>query len=236
MFVDRHINAIDWFDHTLMDGGPVYTETRPDQLIVEPWNAVSSLFIIIPAIIWLVRIKKDYINFAFMVYCIPLIILGGTGSTIFHAFRVSKFFLIMDVLPTAVLSLSLGVYFWLKILKKWWYVIVLSILFIIPRLIFFRNLPSHTAINISYAFSGVFIGLPLILILFKTGWSNFRLVAVTIASFILALVFRETDPFPIPFLPMGTHFLWHIFSGFGAYFILAYLYSYRKYELMIHAE
>jgi hypothetical protein len=228
---DHHLKALDWFNQTLSDGGPLYSETNPDQFIVEPWNAVSSLFIIIPAIIWLVRIRKDYRNYAFMMYCIPLMILGGTGSTIFHAFRASKFFLVMDVLPTAVLSVSMGIYFWLKLLKNWWIVIPLLCLSIVPRFLFFRNLPENTAINGSYAISGVFIGLPLILILFKTSWSNFSLVAVTIVLFAISLFFRETDTVTISFLPMGTHFLWHVFSGLGAYFILAYLYRFRKREI-----
>ncbi len=229
---ERHIEESNWYNQTLQDGGPIYTETNPDQLIVEPWNAFSSLFIIIPAIIWLIRIRKEYKDFLFLLYCIPLMMLGGTGSTIFHAFRVSKIFLVMDVLPTAVLTLSLGIYFWLKIIKTWWYIIALLILSIVLRFLFFQNLPSHAAINISYAFTGIFIGLPLIIILFKTSGYKIGLVITAIVLFILSLIFREADTFKLSILPMGTHFLWHIFSGIGAYFILAYLYWFRKRELM----
>lgn len=166
-----------------------------------------------------------------MLYCIPLMILGGTGSTIFHAFRASAFFLILDVLPTAILSLSLGIYFWFKLVKKWWYIVLLLFLFTIPRFLFFRNLPSHTAINVSYAFSGIFIGLPLIIILMKTSGYRIGTVITAILMFALALLFRETDTYLLAFLPMGTHFLWHVFSGIGAWFILEYLYSFRLREL-----
>ncbi len=227
------IPAKDWFDQTLQDGGPLYFETSPDHFIVEPWNAVSSLFIVIPAIIWAIRIKENYKNYAFMVYCIILMILGGSGSTIFHAFRASKFFLNMDVLPTAILSLSIGIYFWLKLVKNWWYVILLFILFIVPRFLFFTNLEQHTAINVSYAFSGIFVGMPLVIILFKTSLYKIGLVITAIALFTLALIFREADTYPISLFPMGTHFLWHVFSGLGAYLILAYLYWFRKRELSI---
>jgi hemolysin III len=230
---NSQIPVKNWFDQTLKDGGPLYSETNADHFIVEPWNAVSSLFIIIPAIIWLVRIRKDYKNYSFMIYCIPLMILGGTGSTIFHAFRASKFFLLMDVLPTAVLSLSIGIYFWLKLVKNWGYVLLLLLLFIVPRFLLFRNLPMHSAINISYAFSGIFIGLPLVIILFKTSGYKIGLVITAIALFTLALIFRETDTYSLLFFPMGTHFLWHVFSGLGAYLILAYLYWFRKRELSI---
>lgn len=217
----------DWFDQAMQDGGPLYFETNPDHFIAEPWNAVSSLFIVIPAIIWVIRIKGNYRKYAFMVYCIILMIMGGTGSTIFHAFRASKIFLIMDVLPTAILSLSLGIYFWLKLIKNWLYVILLLFIFIVPRFLFFMNLPQHTAINLSYAFSGIFIGLPLVIIQVKTSGYKISLVVAAISLFILALVFRETDTIPMAFFPMGTHFLWHVFSGLGAYFIFAYLYWFR---------
>lgn len=228
MNVNNQIQVKDWFDQILQDGGSLYFETNPDHFIVEPWNAVSSLFIVIPAIIWAIRIKENYKNYAFMFYCIILMILGGSGSTIFHAFRASKFFLIMDVLPTAVLSLLIGIFFWLKLVKNWWYVILLFILFIVPRFLFFMNLPQHTAINISYAFSGIFIGLPLVIILVKTSGYKIGLVVIAITLFILALIFREADTYPLSFFPMGTHFLWHVFSGLGAYFLLDYLYWFRK--------
>lgn len=223
----------DWFDQAMQDGGPLYFETNPDHFIAEPWNAVSSLFIVIPAIVWLLQIKGNFRKYAFMVYCIILMIMGGTGSTIFHAFRASKFFLIMDVLPTAILSLSIGIYFWLKIVKSRGYLILLLVVFVVPRFLFFMNLPQHTAINLSYAFSGIFIGLPLIFILIKTSGNKIGLVGSAIMLFILALIFRETDTFPISFFPMGTHFLWHIFSGLGAYYILAYLHWFRINESSI---
>jgi hypothetical protein len=225
-----------WYNQTLPDGGPLYTETNPEQFIVEPWNALSSLFIVIPAVIWLYRIRGEFKAYGFLLYCIPLMIVGGTGSTIFHAFRASTFFLFMDVLPTAILSLSLGIYFWLKVVKKWWLIILLLLLSIIPRFIFFRDLPQNTAINVSYAFTGAFIAIPLILILLKTSGYKIRTVTAAILLFILALVFRETDTYPIALLPMGTHFLWHVFSGFGAYFILDYLYAFRKRELLLIAQ
>ena len=229
---DPQTEAIQWYDQTLQDGGPLYTETNPGQLIVEPWNAFSSLFIVIPAIIWLIRIRKEYQDYLFLLFCVPLMILGGTGSMIFHAFRFSKIFLVMDVLPTAILTLSLGIYFWFKVIKSWWYIIGLLILSIVLRFLFFQNLPSHAAINISYAFTGIFIGLPLIIILFKTSGYKLGLVITVVGIFILSLIFREADTFRRPFLPMGTHFLWHIFSGIGAYFILDYLYWFRKRELL----
>lgn len=217
----------------LADGGPVYTETDMNRFIVEPWNAISSLCIVIPAIIWLVYIRKNPADHKFMLFCIPLMIIGGLGSTFFHAFRSSGFFLVMDVLPSAILSLAISIFFWFKVLKKWWYVIGIVILFLLPRWILWGRLPVTTAINVSYAITGVVAALPMVIILFRTSFYHWIYVALTIAFFILALIFREQDPYPNTFLPQGTHFLWHIFTGFGAFTVLAYLYGFRKRELSL---
>lgn len=229
--MDPKNTAQDWYNHTLGDGGPIYTETNPDYVIVEPWNAISSLMIVIPAVIWLFKIRSQFKDYRFLVYAIPFMVLGGTGSTLFHAFRVSRFFLFMDVLPTAILTLSLSIYFWIKVFNKWWYVFFVVIASFATRFVLFGNVSQHLAINISYAITGVITGLPLLIILFKTNYYKLNYVIITIIFFILALLFRELDTYSIAFLPMGTHFLWHTFTGIGAYYILAYLYYFRKQEL-----
>jgi hypothetical protein len=225
------ITTIDHLNRILPDGGPVYTETDPGRFIVEPWNAFSSLFIVIPAIIWMIKIRKETSKYIFMLVCIPLMFLGGLGSTIFHAFRASEFFLVMDVLPSAMLSLTLSLYFWIKVLKKWWLAAIIIILTLASRMILWDTLPMTTAINVSYAITGIVTALPMVITLFKTSFHNWKYVGLTILFFILALIFREQDTYPLRFLPMGTHFLWHIFTGFGAYTILAYLYGFRNREL-----
>jgi hypothetical protein len=221
----------DWFNQRFHDGGPIYAETNPGQYIVEPWNAFSSLLIVLPAIWWFIVIRNNVTGFKFMLYSIPLMILGGTGSTLYHAFRSSSFFLYMDFIPTAILTLSMGIYFWFKVLKKWWYVFLVFILSFLIRFMFFNNLPSHTAINLSYTITGTMIGLPLLILLFRTHFYKWNYVVITIVFFLAGILFRELDSRHISFLPMGTHFLWHVFTGIGAWFILGYLYYLRKREV-----
>ncbi len=205
-------------------------EQHGDFLIVEPWNAASSLLMLIPALIWWLRLKNQHRGFEFIYYAIILIILGGLGSALFHGFRSSAFFLIMDVLPSALLSISMAVYFWLKILKKWWYIFFIMIPLFSIRFLFWGKLPEHTAINLSYFITGLTIGLPLILLLIRMRWAAFGSAAGAVLSFLLALTFRQLDTVPVAFLPMGTHFLWHAFSAVGAWFILAYLNRVKKFN------
>jgi hypothetical protein len=86
------------------------------------------------------------------------------------------------------------------------------------------GIPVHTAINVSYAIGGITIFLPILLVLIKTSFRKFSIVLISVLCFIISLVFREIDARSIVGLPMGTHFLWHLFSAVGAFFLAHYLY------------
>ena len=222
-YIDLHQG--DWFNQRLTDGGPVYTETNPDFFIVEPWNAVSSIVMMLPAFIWFIRIYPDLQDFRFLTFLLPLGFLGGLGSTLFHAFRAYPAFLILDILPSAILTLLLAIFFWYKAIKKWYFVLLIVIVSFGARMFLFRSgLPGHTAINISYAITGVFVAFPLIILLYKTKLYRYRDVIFAIVFFVLALFFREIDAREIVRWQMGTHFLWHILSAFGSYFVFSYVY------------
>lgn len=211
---------------TLADGGGHYAETDLSNFVVEPWNAISSLVLLLPAIYWAYKIRGKVKEQGFLALCIPLLILGGLGSTMFHAFRSSPLLLMMDVLPMLVLTTAVGAFFWKHLLNNW--IIALAIVFssfAIRMLVSNTGIfPHHTAANVSYAVSGLTIFLPAILIGFKTRFYKMQSLATSIVLFVLALFFRETDAWHIPSLEMGTHFLWHISTAVGAYFLAKYLY------------
>jgi hypothetical protein len=211
----------------LPDGGPIYMETDPDRFIVEPWNALSSLLMLVPALFWLWKVRHQVNHYRFLCFAIFMVMLGGLGSALFHGFRASVFFLLLDVIPSALLTLSLSIYLWLKILRRWWYVFIILIPTFGLRFVFWNQVPEHMAINLSYFITGMIIALPLIIILFKDSFKEWPAAALGIASFILALLFRQLDTVNIVSLPMGTHFLWHLFSAVGAFFILRYIHHLR---------
>ncbi|EMR01263.1 hypothetical protein [Cesiribacter andamanensis] len=93
------------------DGGPVYAETDLSRPLVEPWNAVSSLAILLPAVYWALRLRGQYRQHPFLALCLPLLFLGGLGSTLYHAFRSHRLWLMLDITPTALLTLLLALFF-----------------------------------------------------------------------------------------------------------------------------
>jgi hypothetical protein len=215
----------------ILDGGPAYAETGAGTFLIEPWNAVSSLAIAVPAVYWAIKLRGRYKDFAFLVYCMPFLLLNGLGSAFYHAFRSSRFFLFLDVVPAAILSLSVSVFFWLKVLRHWW-----QILFVVLPVFYLRYLahtyfPMHTAINLSYALTGIMIFLPVLKYMVDTQFKHWPVILTAVVSLVLALLFREMDVWPTQPFPMGTHFIWHVLSAVGGYYLALYLYRMRKLEL-----
>ena len=217
--IDYHI--------TLPDGGSRYAETNLQEFIVEPWNAFSSLFLVLPALFWAIKIRKKISENYFIFFCIPLLFLGGIGSTLFHAFRASPILLFMDIFPMMVLTLSVGAYLWNKLLKKWPYTfIVILFSFLVRFFIMSSNyFDKHTSSNLSYILSGLTIFIPATIIIFKTNFRKLNYFLLSVVFFIISLIFRRLDLLPFDILPMGTHFLWHLFSAVGSFFLAEYLFG-----------
>lgn len=213
------------FYSTLPDGGPLYTETDPTRYIVEPWNAISSLALVIPALYWAYRIRKDIRNNLFIAFCIPLLFLGGTGSTLFHAFRSSEFLLLMDFLPIIILTFAVSLYLWHKVTKRWWLTALIAVTGLSMRFMLYRSsyFSHHTSINISYIISAIMMFLPAFIVVVRTRMSKAGLLILSLLLFGLAIFFREADARGLFGLPMGTHFLWHIACGAAAFFLAGYL-------------
>lgn len=215
---------------SMPDGGPVYSEFHPEWIIVEPWNAISSLVILLPAVYWAVKLNRELKNYLFLGYCIPLLFLGGLGSTLFHAFRASPFFLWMDVLPTALLTISLAVYFWVKVLPRWRHLFFIFIPAMLLRWGIYYFVSPHTAVNVSYAITGALLFVPIILLLNKIKYRYAGMISGSIVFFVLALLCREIDAWKENILPMGTHFLWHILTGIGGFLLAEFLYRFHRLE------
>jgi hemolysin III len=154
----------------------------------------------------------------------PLLTLGGIGSTIYHAFRDSEFFLLMDVMPIALLTFSVILYFWWKVLGQWIYVVLVAIAYITLRIFIYQIAHGQqTAINLSYFVTGVMMFVPAFLLLLKTNYKGVLTIITATAFFIFSLIFRQIDT-PFIYLPMGTHWLWHLSCAIGAFFLGRYLY------------
>lgn len=226
-------------EQIILDNGPFYNEFHADATILEPWNAFSSLVFFIPVVYWLIRLRGEYKQHPIIVALLPLLFLNGLGSTLYHAFRNSAFFLYLDWLPASIMSFLLASYFWTYVWKKWYWgalsVIFLNVLgMLVIRLL--NKVPNmeQFAPNIGYFVVGCAIFLPVFIQLYRNKFRFAYLIGLSVLFLSLSLLFRTLDyPTPNPFswLPQGTHFLWHVFSSFAVFSLGYYVYYVKLLEI-----
>jgi hypothetical protein len=214
----------------LADGGPVYTETDPSCLIAEPWNAASALLFLVLVLAWAVRLRGRYRRYPFLACCLPVLAVGGVGGTIYHAFRAARIFLVMDYLPIYVLGVAATIYLWVRVSPRLWHVLlVLGLSVLLQQLAWL--LPAHYAISVSYASLAVLILVPAVAVLVRTRFRDGGWVVLALACFGVGLFFRIADAWRPPLLPMGTHWLWHLFGAATTAALIEYLYRLRNERL-----
>lgn len=220
------------FMPVMPDGADYYAETQAMALIKEPWNAFSSLTFWLPVFYWTYKLRGKYQAHWFLTACLPLLFIGGLGSALFHGFRTSWFLLLLDVLPILVLFVGLTLYFWQKILSNFLYLGVVVLVFGLVQTGISHTFLPPTSINLSYLWRGIALFLPAVLLLRSISYKGTRLLVTAILFFILALVFRSSDKLPevVRVLYMGSHWLWHVSTVLGAFYLAEFLYGLPTWE------
>jgi len=213
------------------DHGPIYVETRgwlanPHSWLVEPYNAVSALLFLAMVVYWLVALRGQFRRYRFIAWCLPLLAVGGVGGTVYHALRVHMAFLIMDWLPILLLCVAGSVFLWLRVLPRWYWVLVIIPLFLVIQITAFRTLPHRWAINASYSVLALLVATPAVIVLVKTRFRHLGWLACALGCFVLAVANRAGDAWPeiTDYLPMGCHWLWHVFGALAAQAVIQYFY------------
>jgi hypothetical protein len=220
----------------LPDGGPRYVETPPDPaasdapFVAEPWNTVTAALFVVIALAWLWRLRGRYREYPFVASCLPILLAGGIGGTLFHGTRVPvhlwghtlKLWFLMDVVPISLLGLAGGVYMGFRYFDQFTLSKRLSLLAAlvafyaaVNSLFFYALGPMNRqlSINLSYASLAVIILLPIGLVLWRSRFRHGGWVAVALISFGIAWVCRLVDQYSGPYLRMGSHWLWHTFGA-----------------------
>lgn len=200
---------------------PMYHEYHAEYFIKQPWNAASSLIFFIPVIYWIWKLKPNFRQYPVLTSILPLLFLNGLGSTLFHAFKPNMFFALLDGIPPMVMVILLSSYFWTKITHSWikGVAIVLGCygLNIFMVYILYVRYQMAGAANLAYLGTGLTLLAPITMVLIRTNWQQWKLIATALFFISMALLFRVLDypnPNPLPeTLPQGTHFLWHVFSA-----------------------
>jgi hypothetical protein len=221
------LDAADPLTSQMPDGGPVYAETDPSRLLVEPLNAATALAFLVLVVVWAARLRGRYGRYPFLSCCLPVLAVGGIGGTVYHAFRASRLFLAMDFVPIYVLGLAATVYLWARIRPRWWHLALVTAATLVALTVG-QRVPRHYGITLSYGSLALLILLPAVVLLVRTRWRDGWLVGLALACFGMALFFRFADAWRPLLLPVGTHWLWHLFGAATTGAMLEYLYRLRS--------
>src|SRR5262249_25311030 len=141
--------------------------------IAEPWNTVTASFFIFIALAWLWRLRGRYREYPFVTCCMPILLAGGIGGTLFPATRGSVVYFLLDVVPIQLLALFGSIFmalrFWGR-LWGWLIVMGVAVFYIAVMTLFFQYLRPvniQWSVNISYASLAVMVLLPIVLVLWR---------------------------------------------------------------------
>src|SRR5579864_6353866 len=148
-----------WNGRLPRDHGPIYTETLHNLpayfadgwRMVEPCNAVTASVFIFIAAFWLVRLRGRYRRHPFVMSGLVILLVGGIGGTVYHAFRQWPIFLAMDFVPISLLSLMAAIYLWVRLRPQWYFVvlIIVGIVLLMLAMVALRP-PGQMGINVGY--------------------------------------------------------------------------------------
>ena len=237
------ISQPDWFLVTrqssrLPDRGPRYQETPPDPhapnapVPAEPWNTVTAFFFVLIVLFWVWRLRGRYSRYVFLTACLPILMTGAVGGTLYHATRTVPAYFWLDVIPISLLGAAGAVYLAVKLgrsmgtLRTMFFAIGLIAVYIGVNFVI-RLVPTanpNMAVNLSYASLAAILLAPLAVMLVRTKFRHAGWVVGSIASFGIAWFCRLIDNTPYSTLPMGTHWLWHTFGALTTLAITEYFY------------
>lgn len=203
------------------DYGPLYAETNWDAFVREPFNAASAAVYSMIAVYWLVRLHSRRSHFRFLYGCMWLLLVGGAGGTLYHAFRVHWVFLLLDALPIAILGLATAIYC-IRRLSSDWIWVVLSIIAVFGlRIAIAQVLPRAASINAGYGLLGLAVLTPLVILALRTGEGLWNRVVPAGLLFAVALGCRAIDM--SSGVPFGTHGFWHLFAAAAVWLLISFL-------------
>ncbi len=221
---------------TLPDGGPVYRETNLSHTIVEPMNALTAIPFLFIAVYWMRKLRTHRGDSACLKYCITLLAIGGVGGTLFHAFRASRFFYLMDILPIALIGLTLGGYLWAVATRRSWAPVPVLFLALLVQRGGLDAFPRQIGITLSYLVMAGMIVVPLFILLRRRAFADTRLVVGALVCFAAGISCRAIDAYPVDVMPIGTHWLWHLFSAASVTMLTAFVVRARLTPVAVAAE
>jgi hypothetical protein len=209
------------------DFGPIYTETitgiTAGRVPVEPWNTWSNVIFVALLIHIAARSRLNYRRYPLIVTALPILVVGIIGGTVYHATRSHFIWLFLDFMPILILTSAAALAYWRDVMDSWPRAIATFLAVGVSGRALGTLLAPERSIQISlgYLSAALSILIPLTLLVRRAQWRGLLLLIGIILSFTTAVACRILDRGGTPsVLPMGTHFLWHIFGGISVWMLM----------------
>ena len=211
----------------IQDSGPIYKETfLGNSCFAEPWNTWSNIFFLLTIIYWALKIYRNPEKQGFLIYALPILFVGFLGGSIYHGTRSSDIWLFMDWIPIALLMLSVSIFFAAKNRFSIYAILALVLLPFLASSLLWRSpdLPSSVKGLIGYPMLALVVLFPIFFYLARAHWKHFTWVLSSLFCFVFAISFRYIDNSDWDILPMGTHWLWHVFGALSSHLLIQYIF------------
>jgi hypothetical protein len=207
--------------------GPIYCETLhfvPGVFPAEPVNTISNVVIVAFGVAAAYFVAKRAPR-AYDLYCLSgLLIVNGIGSALWHGLR-TPWALTFDVMPGLVF-LFMFLFFWARRLWSRSGAALFLIAFFAAAYVSSRY---WGVVQRWVALAPVVVAAALVLIAetYRRSRSLALAGGAALASALLALFFRSIDLDACAYIPVGTHFLWHIFLSAAGFIGIMALIRFR---------
>lgn len=196
-----------------------YCERLGPGPFAEPLNALTNLAFVVAAVLAAGYIR-DFQGLSQGVRLLPWSLgLVAVGSALYHTFRNPGTYL-LDVIPLTVFITGSLLLALRRLSIKISQALQVGAVFVLLQIALLIFVPRHF-LNGSTPYLVALLFIPLLMAWLARRDSSLVLYTVPVAVlFALALVFRILDPVVCPWLPVGTHFLWHITTAAAAYYLI----------------
>lgn len=197
----------------------IYCERLEPGLWAEPVNALTNAAFFIAAFFAFMLARKHAVLNAHTCVLIVLLLLIGTGSTLFHTFA-TGWAQLSDVLPILLYQIAFIALYARHIIGLSTVKSALMLAAFFASIVAVQQLPEDW-LNGSLGYAPALLFM-LVLGLWHTKHARnerFGLLAAAL-TFIVSLTFRSIDMQICDQWPLGTHFLWHCLNGCVLYLTL----------------
>ena len=210
----------------LKDGFPPNAETVAGGFPAEPLNAISNLGFLLVLVYWALKTKFRIRLYPVIVITMPLMFCALVAGTMHHILRSDKVWHSITLLCIFFAVVNACVYLWYRVTESWMksFLCVMAVPLVFRLFLASLTFPEKISVAVVFVVMALAMLIPAVVHCMRNHLKNLELLVISSLAFMIALIFREADANLVGIMPLGTHFLWHIFGAVSLFYLLKYLF------------